>query len=305
MQLAGFDMNLLVALDALLAEQSVSRAAERLRVGQPAMSATLARLRHALGDPLLVRSGRGLRRTAHADSLQAPLAAILADVELLLDAERAFDPAAAQRTFTIMASDYVSVVLLRQLIEELAHSAPRIGVKVLPVGEDLISDVRRGLVDLAIFPAESLPATLPFRAEPLFADDFVLVTSVGNTEVGDSISLEQLAALPYLASLQGTLPSLVDQRLDEAHVVRNTALVSQSFVAAPFLLPGTRMITAIQRRLAALMMPEARFKPLTSPVALPAIHELMIWPHRRESDAGHAWLRRQLARTAAALPEPF
>src|SRR5580704_5911946 len=97
MRLTGFDMNSLVALDALLAEQSVSRAAERLRVGQPAMSATLGRLRAAFGDPLLVRAGRGLQRTGFADSLMEPLGEILHDIEQLLDAGSAFDPATARR----------------------------------------------------------------------------------------------------------------------------------------------------------------------------------------------------------------
>ncbi len=301
MKLASFDMNLLVALDALLSEQSVSRAAERLRVGQPAMSATLGRLRQAFGDPLLVRSGRGLQRTAHADSLRAPLAEILRDVELLLNAEQAFDPFTARRTFTVLASDYVSLVLLRHLIERLGTIAPHVSVRVTPVDASLMENVRRGVVDLAIYPAEVMPTNRPFRSLPLFSDDFVCVTDAGNDEVGDEITLEQLARLPYLALHQGTLPSLVDERLDEAQIPRNTTMVAQSFVVAPFLLPGTRMFTIIQRRLATMLMPEAHFKLLTCPVPLPTIHELMIWAPRRETDAGHAWLRGELQRTAELL----
>lgn len=301
MELASFDMNLLVALDALLSEESVSRAAERLRVGQPAMSSTLARLRRTLGDPLLVRSGRGLERTAFADSLQEPLAEILRDVERFLNAGAAFDPSSSRRSFTVLASDYVALVLLRPLIERLSNIAPNISVRVAPVDAGIMENIRRGLVDLAIYPAEVLPTNHPFRSEPLFDDDFVCVTDIVNDAVEDSITVEQLSSLPYLAASQGLLGSLADQRLDEANIARNTTMVAQSFVMAPFLLPGTRMYTIIQRRLATLLMPEAHFKVLQPPIPIAAIHELMIWSPRRGADAGHVWLREQLQITAGLM----
>jgi DNA-binding transcriptional LysR family regulator len=297
-ELASFDLNLLVALDALLAEQSVSRAAERLRIGQPAMSATLARLRSSLGDPLLVRAGRGLQKTAFAESLQEPLSDILHDVERLLHSGAAFDPATSRRSFTILASDYVSLVLLRRLIERLATIAPTVSVRVAPVDAGLMEQIRRGLVDIAIYPAELLPTNIPFHSEALFEDDFVCVTDSANDAVGNAITVDQLSSLPYLAASQGLLASLADQRLDEAHIPRNTTMVAQSFVVAPFLLPGTRMFTIIQRRLADLLMPEAHFKVLQLPIPIASIHEQMIWSPRRGADAGHAWLREQLQITA-------
>lgn len=294
-------MNLLVALDALLAEESVSRAAERLRIGQPAMSATLSRLRSAFRDPLLVRSGRGLRRTAFAESLQEPLRQVLTDVELLLHSTAEFDPAASRRNFSIVASDYVSLVLLRQLIERLAVVAPTVSVRVFPITADFLEQLRRGLVDLAIYPSELSPTNFPFHSERLFEDDFVCVTDIDNDEVGDSITVEQLSTLPYLAASQGALASLADQRLDEAHIPRNTTMVAQSFVVAPFLLPGTKMYTIIQRRLADLLMPDAHFKVLQPPLPIASIHELMIWSPRRGADAGHTWLRSQLRLTAQGI----
>jgi hypothetical protein len=110
----------------------------------------------------------------------------------------------------------------------------------------------------------------------------------------DAVFFEQLSSLPYLAASQGSLASLADQRLDEAHIPRNTSVVAQSFVVAPFVLPGTRMYTIIQRRLADLLMPDAHFKILQPPIHIASIHELMIWSPRRGADAGHTWLRSQL-----------
>src|SRR5579862_2865685 len=190
-------MNSLVALDALLNEQSVSRAAERLRVGQPAMSATLGRLRAAFGDPLLVRSGRGLQRTGFADALMEPLGQILHDIERLLDAGTAFSPGTARRTFTVITSDYVALVLLRPLIERLTAIAPTITVRVIPADAELLEHLRRGVADLAIYPGELLPTDMPFQSEHLFADDFVCATDIAHSEVDDELSLDQLQTLPY------------------------------------------------------------------------------------------------------------
>ncbi|WP_394938045.1 LysR family transcriptional regulator [Psychromicrobium sp. YIM B11713] len=301
MELASFDLNLLVALDALLAEQSVSRAAERLHIGQPAMSATLARLRSSLGDPLLVRAGRNLQMTAFAASLQEPLSEILSEVERLLHSGAAFDPETARRSFTILANDYASLILLRQLIERLENIAPSVSVRVAPVDDGLMEQLRRGLADLAIYPAEMLPTNIPFQSETLFEEDFVCVTDSANDVVGETITVEQLSSLPYLAANQGLLASLADQRLDEAHIPRNVAMVAQSFVVAPFLLPGTRMFTIIQRRLAQLLMSDAHFKILELPLPIVSVHEQMIWSPRRGADPGHTWLREQMRITAALV----
>lgn len=301
MKLASFDLNLLVALDALLAEESVSRAAERLRIGQPAMSATLARLRSVLGDPVLVRVGRGMERTVFAESLRKPLAQILHDVEQLLNSGTAFDPATSRRSFTIAASDYVTLLLLRPFIERLGTIAPEVNVRVIPGDAGTFDNVRRGLADFAIYPAELLPVNLPFHTERLFADDFVCVTDAANPEVGEEMTVEQLSSLPYLAAWHGALASLADQHLDKAQIPRNTTMTAQSFVLAPFLLAGTRMYTIIQRRLAALLMDEARFQILRPPIPIAEVNELLIWSPRRSADAGHDWLKAQLHQSAELL----
>ena len=299
--LANFNMNLLAALDALLAEQSVSRAAERLHVGQPAMSATLRQLRTIFKDPLLVRAGRGLKRSIFADSLQEPLAGILRDVGRLLQSGSAFDPSTSQQSFTIMASDYVELVLLRRFLEHVQTIAPSVGLRVIPIDGSLLQNVRGGHIDLAIFPAEMQLETRALTVESLFADDFVCVADAANPELGDELTLAQLSSLPYLGVLQGLMSSIIDHRLDAAGVSRNTTILTQSFVMAPFMLSGTKMYTILQRRLVTLLTPQADLRVLEPPITLGALHEVMMWSPRRGADPGHAWLREELIRTATSL----
>lgn len=303
MKLSSFDLNLLVALDALLSEESVSRAAERLRIGQPAMSAALGRLRTSLGDPLLVRSGRGLRKTMYAEALEEPLNEIMRKAEQLLNFGADFDPTASHRNFSIIASDYVGLVLLRQFFGQLGQVAPGVSVKVGPIDPNWLDPswldgLREGLIDLAVYPAELVPSNLPFHSEALFQDDFVVAVDADNSEVGDVMTVEQLRTLPYISASSG---SLADQRLVDAQINLNTVMVAQSFVVAPFMLRGTRMFTIIQRRLAEAVATGTNVRLVESPIPIPAIHEVLIWSPRHGNDAGNLWLRNQMRETAALL----
>lgn len=295
MQLGSVDLNLIVALDALLAERNVSRAADRLMVGQPAMSSTLARLRTLFNDPLLVREGRALKATPFAESLVEPVRAVLAQLESIINVGAAFDPLADSRTFSIIASDYVALVLLRPLLERLPTIAPNVQIHVHPVEPDHMDLLRRSQVDLIIMPKEVLPLNLGFPSEELFIDTFVCVADAANPDVGDSVDAAVFSRLPYLTSNQGTMPSIVERRLDAADVSRKVEMVAQSFVMAPFLLPGTRLITIIQRKLADLLMSDhTKYRVIQTPVDLDEISEIMVWTPKQTSDPGHEWLRAQL-----------
>lgn len=304
MQLGSFDLNLLVALDVLLEENNVSRAAERLRVGQPAMSSTLARLRAVFDDPLFVRSGRGVKPTPFAISLKEPIRATLGQVQAIINAGSTFDPATDHRTFTIVASDYAALILLRPLIERLGSVAPNLQIRMQLVEADSIDRMRRGLADLVIMPRELLPQRLVDPWEKLFEDDFVCVVATDNPDVGDDLSLEQFSQLPYLVSSSSgnDFTSIVENRLDDLGIPRNTQMAANSFVMAAFLLPGTRLLTVLQRKLAAALVAEnSGFRVVPTPVGLDEITELMLWPPKLTSDSGHAWLRAQLIELARLL----
>src|SRR2546430_1468006 len=147
MSLAGVDLNLLVALDALLAERSVTRAASRLGLSQPGMSNTLARLRKLFGDPLLVREGLTLVPTPRAESLRQPVQEALSLIQNALDNRPGFDPATDHATFTVSCSDYSLLMLIGPLVRQLAATAPGLTIQVLPRAPDAVRLLRDGEVD--------------------------------------------------------------------------------------------------------------------------------------------------------------
>lgn len=301
MQLGSVDLNLLVALDALLEERNVSRAAERLLVGQPAMSSTLARLRALFNDPLLVREGRNLVATPFAESLVEPVRDVLGRIESIINVGAEFDPLTDHRTFSIIASDYVALVLLRPLMERLPDIAPNVTIQVRLMEPDFLDQVSRGQVDALIMPRELLPDTLPMPTEHLFTDTFVIAADARNPDLDGPPDVDRFSHLSYLVCNAGVMQSIVERRLDTLGISRNVEMVAQSFVMAPFLLPGTRLVTVIQSKLADILLSDQRFQILPVPVDVGVITEVLVSAPKRYTDPGHEWLRTQLKELGRAL----
>jgi DNA-binding transcriptional LysR family regulator len=291
-KLSRIDLNLLVALDALLAERSVTLAAGRLSIGQPSMSAALGRLRRLFDDPLLVRQGNKLMPTPLADSLAKPVRECLDSIESIISVRGAFQPDRDDRSFTVIASDYVLLVLLRPLFAELAAEAPGVRIHVTPVGPDYLDHLRTGAADLVILPREIAGgANVRFPHAPLYTDRHVCAVSADHPDVGATISLEQFSALPYLAYHSGDAYSLVESQLDVLEIPRRTEVTTETFALAPFLLAGTRLITFLYERLGRQVAGQAGIKLLEPPVELASVTEAMYWDRRNTEDAGHRWLR--------------
>lgn len=300
--LATVDLNLLVALDALLSERNVTRAAERLSVGQSAMSSTLARLRRLFDDPLLVREGRYLTPTPLAESLAEPIRQALDIVESTLALRSDFHPTTDPRTFTLSTSDYVTLVLVRPLIERLEAIAPHVRINIIPVSPGgYTDDLRRERADLLILPEELLPGEIPYPHRPILTDGYVVACDENHPELTEAITLEQLSTLPYVAYRSGTRASLVDQQLDRLHVSRNVEITSQSFLLAPLLLHRTRLIMLVHEQLGRLLAPLHGLRLLPAPVPLQPTRQVMLWNSRQTADAGHRWLREQLQVVAAEI----
>lgn len=303
MDLNRVDLNLLVAFDALVAESSVTRAASRLSVGQSAMSSTLARLRKLLDDPVLTRQGRDMVPTPLAQELAGPVRDVLEQIDRLLDRPGAFDAATTTRTFTVLASDYVTVTLLTPLLERLAVEAPGISLHVVPPAADYVERVRRGQVDLAVMPQEVFTAYQEFPHQVLFRDRFVVAVDAANPDVGDSISAEQFSTMPYQASSCGHEVSPAEAQLDRLGIQRNTE-VTTAFGLAPLLLQGTPRVALLHERLARSLAGQAGIRLLEPPFALEPITETAIWPTRVDKDPAHQWLRTRIARLATTLDHP-
>jgi DNA-binding transcriptional LysR family regulator len=296
------DLNLLIALDALIAERNITRAAARLQVGQPAMSASLARLRRVFGDPLLVRSGRAFTLTPLAQSVAQPLQALLADVETVLTFQPGFDAATDTRTFTVVGSDYVTFVLLRHLVPALYDEAPGITIRILPLAPGFQQALDRGEADALIVPAEFDRTLRRFPHRRLFSDGFVGVVWAGNTEVGDALTPEEFSRIPQLANDPGQLAGLPDTRLRQLGVSRNIEIMmARTFVMGPLLVRGTRLLTIVHRRVALELAPAADARIVDVPFDLGTITQTMFWHPRTASDPAHRWLRDRIVALTAGL----
>jgi DNA-binding transcriptional LysR family regulator len=295
------DLNLLVALDALLAERSVTLAAERLCLGQPAMSAALGRLRKLFDDPLLTRVGSEFVPTPLAETLVRPVREAIVAIHSVLAVRGEFDPALDHRTFTVIASDYVGLVLLRPLLQRWASVAPHVRLVVRPVMPDFLSELRQDRVDLALVPAELVPERTDLPRLVLFRDRYVCAVDADNRAVGDRLTAEQFAAHPFLASSAGALPALGQRGLDSLGATPVAEVSPQTSMLAPFLLAGTNMITLVLERLGRRLQDAAGIRLVEAWVPLPTITETMYWSPRRADDPSHRWLRDQVSSTARAL----
>ena len=279
MNLAGVDLNLLVALDALLAERSVTRAANRVGLSQPGMSNTLARLRKLFDDPLLVREGLGLVPTPRAESLRQPVQEALSLIRHALDDRPGFDPASDHATFTVSCSDYSLLMLIGPLVRRLAAAAPGLTIQVLPRAPDAVRLLRDGEADHVIEPAEIMPdVTLPKMR--LFADRWLCCVWEGTAEVGDRMTMETYLRLGHVvySAVRGHPVSLPDTYLAQAKVPRRIEFTATS--------PCLTM-----------------FRFLEPPLPLPSITEMLWWNPRHTVDPAHAWLRARIAEIATELDQ--
>jgi LysR family transcriptional regulator, nod-box dependent transcriptional activator len=295
--LASVDFNLLKALDALLQESSVTRAAERLSITQPSMSSTLRRLRELFADELLIRTGRTMRPTPLAEALQPRVRRIVADIEDIVVSTTDFAPECADRSFRILATDYASLVLVQPLMAALATEAPNVRIHLQPRAiTEHAALLQRGEIDLAIIPSDhALAAGVPH--ETLFTDRFVAAVWRHNPDIEEPLTFAQLDCLPYLSYTVGPVDSLLR---DLGHPRAPDAIV-ESFVLGPLLLRGTRQITFVQERLAHQLAATAELRLLEPPFDSPALVETMAWHPRAGNDPAHSWLRARLRTIAQQL----
>lgn len=303
MRLQQVDLNLLVILDALLRERHVTRAAERLHMSQPATSTALSRLRKVLGDELLVKSGRELRLTPRAESLIDPVREVLATIEQSIVRPPTFDPSRDQRTFSVNASDYVGVTLIRPLLGRLSHLAAGLRIDLAPLSERYLVALQRDEVDLAFLPDRLVEAVpLPDCSRmPVIHDRFVGAVWSQHPAAGGRLTAEVLSGHPYLqfGTSEGTR-GLVEADLDEAGFSRRVEAMSMNFVSMPFMLAGTDLVTLVPESLGRRVAHAADIVLLEPDFPLEPLRQSVYWHSRRDRDPGHRWLREQLLTVADA-----
>jgi LysR family transcriptional regulator, nod-box dependent transcriptional activator len=296
MRLDNFDLNLLVAFEALLDERSVTRAAKRLNVTQSAMSASLKRLRESFQDELLVMHGKKMIPTQHALTLAPEVTAALGRLKSLIATSTRFDPATSRRRFRLNASDYITTVLLGPLIELLQIEAPGIRLDLSLPNSGSTAQLEAGEVDLILTPDEFLESDHPRQL--LFVEHFVVAGWRENPAVQAAMTRETMLQCGHIAVRIGNQDSFIEAILKKTLPERRIEVAAQSFIQVPWLLRGTNRLSLMHERLARLAAPVFDLALVPSPVELPAMHEMMQHHAARENDAGLAWLRKRIMQSA-------
>jgi len=294
MRYEGLDLNLLLALNALLEEGSVTKAAKRLNATQPAMSGALARLREYFGDELLIRDGREMVPTAQAECLSKPIGDVLAAIQYAVATKPGFDPAKSERLFRVMMSDYIESIVLQPLLKILGRDAPSVQIHVVPADQFMGTKLERGEIDLSISPQKCLAAGHPTAL--LTEDQYVAVVDGNNREVGDSVTLDQYLKMTHVVVDMSTDRPAVfqDWLLKHLDVHRRYAAIVPTYTPIPSLLIDTPFIGTIPTRLATRMARHFNIRLVKLPPTFPTLQEHLQWHRMRDHDLGLAWLRQQL-----------
>jgi DNA-binding transcriptional LysR family regulator len=287
------DLNLLFTLDVLLAEGSVARAARRLRLSPSAMSRALARLRRTTGDPLLVRSGRGLVPTPRALELRERVGEVVRSAQgMLLTAEK-LDLRALRRTFTLRTSDGFVENFGPALVARVASDAPGVRLRLMPKPDKDSAPLRDGAVDLETGVVDE--ATSPeLRTRALFRDRFVGVVRVGHPLARGKVTAARYAAALHVQfSRQGLERGPIDESLQRLGLERHVAAIVGNFSAALALARASDLVAAVPERHTSNMRASlhAGLHSFALPVAVPPITVSMLWHPRMDADAAHRWLR--------------
>jgi DNA-binding transcriptional LysR family regulator len=299
--ISGLDLNLLVALEALLEDRNVTRAGERINMSQPTMSSALARLRLHFGDELLVRSGRRYQLTPAAERLLPTVQEALRQVERTLTRTLEFDPLTSARRFSVALSGYSIAVLSEPLLRQVRELAPGVRLELWPIALS-IQEADRGLLqhDLLIAPVGFRPGGQP---EVIFRDRFVCVVDPGNPRLADGrLSLQDLAVLPHAAA---TLPHAeldpVGPVLEELGVAREVHVTTAGWLPLPFVVAGTDLVATVPERLARQVAAAARVVVAEPPFGRVELVEAAWWHPMRAADPALAWLHDIVIRAAESI----
>jgi len=295
MRFNHLDLNLLVALDVLLEEQNITRAAERLHMTQSATSGVLGRLRTYFEDELLVQVGRKMQPTPYATELAKPVREVLLTIQSSITAKPVFDPASSKRHFRLVTSDYLISVLFAQVIQKIHQEAPHITFEMLGPSDNSGELLVRGEVDLMIVPERYIIEGHPSRL--LFEEEHVCVVWQGNTQVGDSLSLEQYMEMGHVSVGFGRTRhmSIEEWFMNQYGFNRRIEVVTNDFNTLPQLVVGTQRIATMHQRLANLYAQYLPLRILPPPVKIPVMFEYLLWHRSVDGDPMHRWLRERIS----------
>ncbi|WP_138422615.1 LysR family transcriptional regulator [Maritimibacter alexandrii] len=301
MRFKGLDLNLLVALDVLLREKNVSRAAEKLFLSQSATSGALARLREYFNDDLLVQVGRQMVLTPRATALSGKVRSALVQIDGTIIQSPEFDPSTAVRTLRIISSDFITISVLREAVREIGKSAPGLTIDIQQPANKPHEKIERGEVDLLLMPELYISPDHP--SEQFFTDDYVVIAWSGNTQFGDTITEDQFFAARHATVMfESHTPSY------EAWFIQNKdgrerdiAIVVGSFSALPFMIEGTDYLALMHRSMADIFARQMPLRLLPCPIDIPPLVESIQWHTYSDGDECLAWVREKIHEQARGL----
>ncbi|WP_261112736.1 LysR family transcriptional regulator [Serratia quinivorans] len=298
--LKRIDLNLLVTLEVLLTERSVTRAAARLNLSQPSVSIQLAKLREIYHDPLLLPGSRGMLPTARALGLLTPLRQTLADLGRLVAPERPFDPLLAEMTWQLAAADAAEYAILLPMLPKLRLAAPQSRLAIREASpKNMSRDLADGVIDLGFLAREEAPAEL--RHRQLFHENYLLVGRHDHPLLQTPPSLEQFCQLEFVMVSQdgGGFRTQIDTLLEAQGLTRRVVMSLPHFLFIPTLLAKSDMVAMLPSRMLGDLLGSLRTCPV--PLELPGYDMVMVWHERSHLDPAHSWLREQVV---AALEQP-
>lgn len=301
MNLASLDLNLIVALRALLEERNVTKAGRRIGLSQPATSAALARLRHHFDDDLLVRVGGRYELTTLGLALLGRTATACDVLERVFTSQAHFDPAREEHEFTLVASDYAVAVFGADLARTIHAEAPGIRLRFKQASTEIIEDAATLLssVDGLLMPHGIIRG---FPAVDLYRDRWVYLVADDNPEVGEELTLDDLARLPWV-TYQRTYDAPAARQIGMLGIEPRVEVSVDSFGLMPQLVAGTRRVALIQRRLAEQLGGVVPVRVMEPPYDAVPLQEALWWHPVHTHDAAHIWLRETAARVGEAVKD--
>ncbi len=304
MDLRRYDLNLLVALEALLDEASVTRAAQRLNLSQSAVSATLERLRHTFNDPILVRAGNRMELTSLARRLQGPVKAALVSVQAALEVPREFDPAKSVFHARFALSDYGGLLILPALYKLLKKDAPGFTIEVLPkYRDDVFTRLPAGDVDLAT--AAEVPARPGMFSTPLVTERFVVAVRRGHPLSRGKLTIAKMLEYPHVTvTAHGTTDAIVGRAFKEHGHERCVVVTVPVFSSAIALAADSDLVATVPERIAAWLAPRFDLALLEPPFDIPGYTLHLCWHLRTQHDPAHQYLRERVLEATKAGHRP-
>lgn len=298
MNLRQLDLNLLVALDALLRTRHVTRAGQALGIGQPGMSAALARLRQLFGDDLLVKQGSEMRPTARALALEPELRRLLRDVDRLVSEPAAFAPGDSRRGFTLRMSDLLSLLILPSVADRLSRSAPGVTLETVHLSPEATLDaLETNRVDLAVSTGLAVPKSV--AEAPLHDDEVVVVSRRDHPAAGAIGSMPGFLALRHVKIAQSPIDDrFADRQLAEAGHARSVALTVPHWLVVPEIVARSELVATMPLSIAGRFAADGRIALHRPPFARTAFRWSLYWHRRHQGDEGHAWLRALVTQAA-------